>query len=220
MGWLVCLCKEEQAGLVSTKAPVASFDKNLSPLSDIDVELEEICSRQVGLSTKVRLTLLWKPQKIKDCHLKKTQAGAHQQKIEGAPTAWIAFNLDFILERFSLKFSGSFPIKLVPHVCVDIVQLCWRGEAPLCKWKGLWWNQTDWSLIYNLRLMVRNTLEVQAPPNKQTNSQTVCPYHWLSSRTNSKNWREKSFIAACPLSCHIQEKKKLPFPPFIKEDNV
>ena len=67
----------------------------------------------------------------------------------------------------------SFPIKLVPHVCVDIVQLCWRGEAPLCKWKGLWWNQTDWSLIYNLRLMVRNTLEVQAPPNKQTNSQTV-----------------------------------------------
>ena len=58
MGWLACLCKEEQAGLVSTKAPVASFDKNLSPLSDIDVELEEICSRQVGLSTKVRLTLL------------------------------------------------------------------------------------------------------------------------------------------------------------------
>ena len=57
--------------------------------------------------------------------------------------------------------------------CVDIVQLCWREEAPLCKWKGLWWNQTDWSLIYNLRLMVRNTLEVQAPPNKQTNSQTV-----------------------------------------------
>ena len=95
-----------------------------------------------------------------------------------------------------------------------------RSLAALCKSKGMRWHRTDWSLIYNLRLMVRNTLEVQAPPNKQTNSQTVCPYHWLSSRTNSKNWREKSFIAACPLSCHIQEKKKLPFPPFIKEDNV
>ena len=87
------------------------------------------------------------------------------------------------------------------------------GSA-LCKSKGMCWHQTDWSLIYNLRLMVRNTLEVQAPPNKQTNSQTVGPYHWLSIGTNSQNWREEeeeNFFTAMSYS----RVEKLQYPPFI-----
>ena len=57
-GWHVYAKRNKLGWSQPSKAPVAPFDKNLSPLSDIDVELEEICSRQVGLSTKVRLTLL------------------------------------------------------------------------------------------------------------------------------------------------------------------
>ena len=56
-GWYV-YAKRNKLGWSQPKLQLLLLAKILSPLSDIDVELEEICSRQVGLSTKVRLTLL------------------------------------------------------------------------------------------------------------------------------------------------------------------
>ena len=56
-GWYV-YAKRNKPGWSQPKLQLLLLTKILSPLSDIDVELEEICSRRVGLSTKVRLTLL------------------------------------------------------------------------------------------------------------------------------------------------------------------